>query len=59
MAKRADDLANDPVVVLIEEPEGDVDEWLRSLRWGEALDLEVTAAELLAEARTEDEWSDS
>ena len=58
MAKRADDLAHSPVV-LIEEPSGDVDEWLRSLQWSEPLDLEVTGAELLAESRAEDDCSDS
>lgn len=58
MAKRADDLSDDPAVVLIEAPEGDVDEWLRSLKWDEPLELATTAAELLAEARAENEWSD-
>lgn len=53
MAKRADEMANDPAVVLIEEPAESFDAWLRELQQGEPLDLMVSGAELVAEARAE------
>lgn len=63
MVKRADKLDN-PIVVPIEDDFSKhsdderirlTQEWLTSLRTNEPLDLGVTAAELLAEARAEEE----
>jgi EmrB/QacA subfamily drug resistance transporter len=49
------DFELDPAVVLIpDDVQGDVDEWLHSLRHdGEPAELDVTGAELVAEARDE------
>jgi hypothetical protein len=55
MARRADDLVSDPAVVVISRPALAVDEWLESLRWPEPLDLRVSGAELVAEARADEE----
>lgn len=57
MARRADDLPNDPVLVLIDEdePAMSFDDWLASLTLGEATDVNVGAAEILREIREYDE----
>jgi hypothetical protein len=56
MAKRANDLGADPVVVVIPEDfELTFDEWLASLRRDEPLTLSVTGANLVAEARRDEE----
>jgi hypothetical protein len=41
--------------VLIEEPTGSFDEWLRQSQHDPPLELSVTAAELLAQVRAEEE----
>ena len=54
MARRAEDFELDPVVVPIpSDAEVSITEWLRSLRHDEPLVLEVSGAELVAEARAE------
>jgi predicted nucleic acid-binding protein len=52
MAKRANDLGTDPVIVVIPD-DFDVtfDEWLATLRRDEPLKLPVTSAQLVAEAK--------
>jgi hypothetical protein len=53
MAREAEEFAADPVVVLIEEeaPTMTFEEWLDLVGQDEPVDLGVSAAELLAEAR--------
>ncbi len=53
MARRADDLPDDPVLVLIDEDEPTVsfDDWLASLTLGDPIDVNVGAAEILREIR--------
>lgn len=53
MARRADELPDDPVLVLIDEDEPTMsfDDWLASLTLGEATDVNVGAAEILREIR--------
>ena len=55
MSRPVVDFELDPAVVPIpDDVHGDVDEWLSSLRSdAEPLDLDVTGAELVAEARDE------
>lgn len=53
MGRRADDLLPDPAIVVINVPTRSPDEWLESLRWPESLELNVTGAKLVAEARAE------
>ncbi|MEI2637780.1 MAG: hypothetical protein V9F03_02090 [Microthrixaceae bacterium] len=56
MARRPEDLHAVPTVVLVDEPPtGDMDSWLASLIRNDPTDLPVTAAELVAEARSESE----
>lgn len=50
MARRADDDVPDPAINV---PTRTPDEWLESLRWPEPLELNVTGAELVAQARAE------
>jgi hypothetical protein len=54
MARRADDLSADPAVVPIEEPIESFDAWLRELHAEPPADLDVTGAELVAQARADD-----
>ncbi len=53
MARRAEDLANDPVLVLIEDEGSDltVEEWLASLKEDGATGVNANAAEILREIR--------
>ncbi len=53
MARRADELPNDPVLVLIDddEPTTTFDHWLDSLTLGAPSDVDVGAAEILSEIR--------
>ena len=53
VARRAEDLTNDPVLVLIEgdEPELTTEEWLASLKEDGATDVNANAAEILREIR--------
>lgn len=56
MARRSEDIESDPAVVLIgDDGEQSVDEWLASLRRLEPIELTVSAADLVAEARAEQE----
>ena len=56
MARRPEDFEIDPVVVLIPDaPTITMDEWLAALRTDGPVDLPVSAAELVAEARAEAE----
>lgn len=51
MARRAEDLASDPVLVLVEDNGSDltVEEWLASLKEDGATDVNANAAEILRE----------
>ncbi|HUR24371.1 MAG TPA: hypothetical protein VMZ73_10920 [Acidimicrobiales bacterium] len=53
MARRAEDLPEDPVLVLIEddEPTMTFDEWLALLASDEPTDVDAGAAEILREIR--------
>ncbi len=53
MVRRADELPNDPVLVLIDddEPTMSFDDWLSSLTLGDPTDVNVGAAEILREIR--------
>lgn len=53
VARRADELPNDPVLVLIDdgEPTMTFDEWLTSLTLDEPTDFDAGAAEILREIR--------
>jgi len=53
MARRADELPNDPVLVLIDddEPSTTLDDWLTSLTSDEPTDVDAGAAEILREIR--------
>ncbi|MCA1705627.1 MAG: hypothetical protein LC808_21155 [Actinobacteria bacterium] len=53
MARRADELPNDPVLVLIddEEPTMTFDDWLTSLTLDEPTDVDAGADEILREIR--------
>ena len=53
MAKRADDSALDPIIRLIDDdrPRLSMKEWLALIDSREPVDLGISAAELLAEAR--------
>jgi hypothetical protein len=53
VARRAEDLANDPVLVLIEDEGSEltVEEWLASLKEDGATDVDANAAEILREIR--------
>ena len=53
VARRAEDLANDPVLVLIEDdgPDLTVEEWLASLKEDGATEVNANAAEILREIR--------
>jgi hypothetical protein len=54
MARRPEDLPEDPSVVLVDDGRaGDMDAWLASLLRGEPTVMVLTAAELVAEARSE------
>ncbi|MEO1057456.1 MAG: hypothetical protein AAFY28_11130 [Actinomycetota bacterium] len=54
MAKRAEDLAADPAVALIEEPSESFDAWLHELLGDPPVDLETTGADLVAQARADE-----
>jgi hypothetical protein len=56
MVKSAEDPAMDPVIRVIEDdrPRLSLGEWLERLRGDEPVDLGISAAELLAEARAEE-----
>jgi hypothetical protein len=54
MARRADDLAADPAVALIEEPSESFDEWLRDLLAEPPIALDTTGAALVAQARADE-----
>jgi hypothetical protein len=54
MAKRADDLAADPAVALIEEPSESFDAWLDELLGDPPVELETTGADLVAQARADE-----
>jgi len=54
MAKRADDLAADPAVALIEEPSESFDAWLDELLRDPPVELETTGADLVAQARADE-----
>ena len=53
MARRADELPADPVLVLIDddEPSTTFDDWLTSLTLDEPTDVDAGAAEILREIR--------
>ena len=53
VARRAEDLTNDPVLVLIEDKGSDltVEEWLASLKEDGATEVNANAAEILREIR--------
>lgn len=53
VARRAEDLVNDPVLVLIEDEGSDltVKEWLASLKEDGATEVNANAAEILREIR--------
>lgn len=54
MARRAEDFELDPVVVPIpSDAEGTMADWLRSLVRDERIEVGVSGAELVAEARAE------
>lgn len=53
---RPKELRESGAVVLVEDPpDGDMDAWLASLVHNDPTELHVTAAELVAEARSESE----
>lgn len=54
MVRRADDLAADPAVALIEEPTESFDVWLRELFAEPTIDLDCTGADLVAQARADE-----
>lgn len=54
MAKRAEDLAADPAVALIEEPSESFDAWLDELLGDPPVELETTGADLVAQARADE-----
>lgn len=53
MARRAEDLKNDPVLQLINADEvlGSVDEWLERLHEIEPTDIDANAAEIIRDIR--------
>ncbi len=53
MARRVEDFADDPVLVLIDEPEPveTFDEWIARLDGDEPTDVDADAAEILREIR--------
>jgi len=55
MARRADDLRDDPAVIVTSEAVGSFDEWLAGLRRQEPVVLPVPAWKLLEEVRAESE----
>lgn len=58
MARRAEDIPDDPVLVLIEDGESDVttfDEWLATLAGDEPTEVDADAAEILREIREREE----
>lgn len=56
MARPVKALDPDPAVVPIaDDSDGSIDDWLRSLMRDEPIELSVTGAELVAEARAEQE----
>jgi hypothetical protein len=56
MARRADDIASDPALVLIDDHHTlSMDEWLASMMRGEPIELMISAAELVTEGRAEQE----
>jgi len=54
MARRADDLAADPAVALIEEPTESFDAWLNELLSEPPVELGTTGAGLVAQARADE-----
>jgi len=56
MARPVKALDPDPAVVpIVDDSDGSLDDWLRSLVRDEPLELSVTGADLVAEARAEQE----
>lgn len=57
MARRADDLSDDPVLVLIKDEVSDltVEQWLASLKEDGATDVNANAVEFLREIREHDQ----
>ncbi len=56
MARPVRTLNPDPAVVPIDDDsDGSIDDWLTSLRRDEPIELSVTGADLVAEARAEQE----
>lgn len=55
MARRAEDFELDPVVIPISDdaPTGSMADWLRSLVHDQPIELGVSGADLVAEARSE------
>lgn len=53
VAQRAEDLSNDPVLVLIETEGTELtfDEWLAALKSDEPIEIDANAAEILREIR--------
>lgn len=53
MARRADDIPNDPVIVLIDEdePVGTFDDWLALLSTDPPTDVDADAAEIVRDIR--------
>ena len=54
MAKRAEDLAADPAVALIEEPSESFDAWLEELRGDPPVEPGTSGADLVAQARSDE-----
>lgn len=56
MARRVKALDPDPAVVpIVDDSDGSMDDWLRSLVRDEPIELAVSGADLVAEARAEQE----
>ena len=54
MADRDEDLANDPMVALIEVPSESFDAWLQPLLGDPPVELETTGVDLVAQARLDE-----
>jgi hypothetical protein len=54
MAKRAEDLAADPAVALIEEPSESFDAWLEELLGDPPVEPGTSGADLVAQARSDE-----